>query len=150
PQDEEWSSLFDGVHPEQYETSEHTGIAEAAAIASNLDGTELGRSEIAERIAALLGPPRKGRPESVHLTRALAEALGFKFEAYCDDAFVTAGEPAKIILRAANTGPLRLHLNRFKFSAESPEWILPEISVQKELPRGAAEEASAEISAKEN
>lgn len=117
------------------------------AVASSMNAAELENGKLAQSIAARCAAPNLAAETRAHLNRALAEALGLKFEAHADDGYVTAGEKATISLRVANTGALAVKLAKLSFKAESPKWTLSESTAVHELKSGQAENVELEVSA---
>ena len=101
----------------------------------------------AKNLAAFIADKNMPAQQRAHLNRAVAEALGLKFEAVGADAFIVPGEKVKITLRAANTGVDKVTLSKISFSTRSPGWRADALTPGLELPGHSAENVETEISA---
>ena len=142
PEDAKAASMLEGI-----KTSDGSGSETASKLADSIDAKMLESGALAQQLAATRESMKLNADSSVHFNRALVEALGLKLEVRSEDEFITPGETAKISVRAANTGPLRVMVQKLSFKTEAKGWTFAEAKPAKELKSGDAETQEIEVSA---
>lgn len=134
-------SLLDGLKPEEL------GIEEAGKLAEIFSPNMLNEGALTQRLLNYLGNAKISSAARAHISRALAEVLGLKFEASSSEAFICEGEKTKIVLRAANTGTMALTWESVKFQSNSLRWKAPAKEPAKQIDPGGSHELEIEIGA---
>ncbi len=127
-------ALLEGLVPDQ------PGLEEAGKLAEIFNPNMLTEGALAPRLASYLAGQKISDHARTHISRALTEALGLKFEATSAEPFICEGEKARITLRAANSGSLALTWKLADFKTNSPHWNAGEKELLKALAPGASHE----------
>lgn len=142
PEDAKAASLLEGI-----KLSDGSGSEAALKLADSIDAKLLQDGSLAQQLATARESLKLNADTSVHFNQALVEALGLKLEVRSEDEFITPGETAKISVRTANTGSLRVLLQKLSFKTEAKGWTFADVTPAKELKSGDAETQEIEVNA---